>query len=48
MMEGMDDSEEFPIVDFIVHFGWGQGLGIITDGAQFLRHGRVLLPKDCF
>jgi hypothetical protein len=47
MTEGTDDGEEFLIIDFVVHFRWGQGLGMMTDGMQFLRHGRVLLPKDC-
>ncbi len=47
MTEGMDDSEEFPIVDLVIHFCGGQSFGIVSAGAQFLGHGRVPLPKDC-
>jgi hypothetical protein len=45
--EGIDDGKEFPVVDFVVHFCRGQGFGVIADGAQLLRHSRVLLPKAC-
>jgi hypothetical protein len=32
MAEGTDDGEEFLVVDLVVHFYRGQGLGIIADG----------------
>jgi len=47
MTEGTDDGEEFPVVNLVVHLCRCQSFGIIADGAQLLRHGRVPLLKDC-
>ena len=47
MTEGTDDGEEFPVVNLVVHFCWCQGFGVVANGAQLLRHGRVPLPQDC-
>ena len=47
MMKGVDDCEEFSVVDQVVHLGRGQGLGIVPEGTQFFGHSRVPLPKDC-
>src|SRR6266851_6886807 len=44
MTEGTDNSKKFSIVNFVIHFSRNQGLGIVSAGMQFLRHGRVLLP----
>jgi len=46
-MKGVDDCEEFSVVDQVVHLGRGQGLGIVSEGMQFLGHGRVPLLEDC-
>jgi hypothetical protein len=45
MMGGTDDSEEFLVMDLIVHFDRGQGFRIIADGTQFLRHGQGPIAK---
>jgi len=31
MLESMNDSQEFFVVDFVVMFGWLEGLGVKSD-----------------
>jgi hypothetical protein len=43
VFKGMDDSEEFPIVDVVAPFRRRQSMGIIADGAR--ETGAVLYSK---
>jgi len=31
MLESMNDSQEFLVMDFVVTFGWLEGLGVKSD-----------------
>jgi hypothetical protein len=40
----VNDSEEFPVVNIVASFWWGQGMGIVTDRAW--KTGGSTLKED--
>ncbi len=43
MAESINDSKEFMVMNFVIHFCRAQGTRVVADSAKFLLISRVLL-----